>query len=64
MIPKCSNLVYGMSLGDVLLFWSSKVIDQGHRVTKLTSHTRTLLEPRFIGIRWVPLPVVCGFADA
>jgi len=32
--------------------------------TKFISHTRTLLEPLFIDIRQMALPVIYGFADA
>ena len=43
MIPKCSNTL------EVILFWGSKVKDQGHRVNKfilyaITVHTRTAIQ--------------------
>jgi len=41
-IPKCSNLVQGMTLGTVVLFWGSKVNGQGHRVNKCICHTNIL----------------------
>jgi len=65
---KVFKLGIGNDLGillEVILFWSSKVKGQDHRVT---SSFRILepciLEPRFIDIHYVALPVVCGFADA
>jgi len=45
MIPKCSNLVYGLGMTSgypkvvVVLFWSSKVKGQGHKVSKFISDT-------------------------
>ena len=42
------------------MLWGFNVKDQAHMVNK----PFCILEPRFIDIRQVALPVVCGFADA
>jgi len=51
MIPKCSNLVYGMTLGyySVICFWVWKVSGHGHRVSKSILCTKTIIHWHSLG---------------
>ena len=63
IIPKCSNLVKGMTLGypRSSIFWSSNVKGQGHRVAELWPMTVTQMEKLEAAQRAVYKFFVCGF---